>query len=85
MTSTPDDGTEPDHPGQATESEVARWRQPVSLALLVAGLGALLATRVLGSLEGGPFNSVADVGPRPLWAVSLVLLLLSGAVAAYRR
>ena len=55
------------------------------MALLAGALIALLATRILGSLSGGVFDSVADVGPRPLWALSVVLMLASVAVGSYRK
>ena len=91
MTSAPHDHSERDHrdqgvqPGRTTETGVARWRQPVSLALLAVGVILLFTTRILGSLSGGPFDSVADVGPQPLWALSAALLLASVAVATHRR
>jgi hypothetical protein len=88
MASASNDRMERDHDEQKTDQQdgtsAARWQQPVSLVLLVAALTLLLSTKVLGSLQGGPFDSVADVGPRPLLFLSLALLMASGAVSQSR-
>lgn len=76
---------EQDLDDQGTAEAGARWQQPLSLTLLATGLILLFATKILGSLSGGPFESVADVGPQPLYALSAVLLVASMGVAYHRR
>ena len=73
-----DDATEGHQPADRRR----RWRQGVSIAMLIVGLGLVLVARVLGGMRGGEYSSASDVGSGSVQLLGYVLVFMAVLTAA---